>query len=227
MSLPERTSRSRLSPLIVGIFAFASFVGMFVTARPLMYGVEAPVNYIAYWHIGLAWTSGLALLGTFISSVQYLRTRVRYWNLLAHSIGEVGFVFLSATLVMGSIWGSEMWGTYWSWSDVRLVTLFVTWLVYLGYLLVFASTRDTADRFAAVYGVVGFVTIPISYLSTRLWNPTFHSPTMGGSTGETVIEPLTLVLAILATMALLVLVTSLRLRTHKVRDTVLRQTGGR
>lgn len=227
MTLFEQASEWRPSPLIVGVLAIASFIGMFVTTRPVMYGVETPVNFIAYWHIGLAWTSGLALLGTFLASIQYLRTRVRTWNLLAHSIGESGFVFLSATLAMGSIWGSEMWGTYWSWADVRLVTLFVTWLVYLGYLLVFASTRDSADRYSAVYGVVGFVTIPISYLSTRLWNPTFHAPTMGGSTGETVIDPTTLVLAILATMALLVLIASLRLRTHVARDTVLRRTGGR
>ena len=220
MGVAERFSRSRVAFLLIWVVAVASFVGMFAFTTPTMYGVTLPVNFIAYWHIGLAWTSGLALFATFLASVQYLRTRTRYWNLLAHSTGEAGFVFLTGTLAMGSIWGSEMWGTYWSWADVRLVTLFVAWLVYLGYLVVFASTRDGEDRYAAVYGVVGFVTIPLSYLSTRFVTPVFHSPTLGGNTGETIIDPAVLVTAIVATMLLLAFLASLRLRVHLARDRV-------
>jgi heme exporter protein C len=226
MGLVEAASRRRITVPVVGGLGLASFVVMFTMTEPLMYDVNTPVNFIAYWHIALAWTSGIALLVTFGASAQYLRTRSRYWNLLAHSSGEVGFVFLTGTLAMGSIWGSEMWGTYWAWSDVRLVTLFITWLVYLGYLLVFTSTREGEDRYAAVYGVLGFVTIPVSYLSTRIWNPTFHSPTMSGSTGATVIDPTALVLAILGAMGLLVYFLSLRLRTHRLMDVTLERTGG-
>ncbi|MFQ3293773.1 MAG: heme exporter protein C, partial [Natrialbaceae archaeon] len=227
MGVIERVSQSRLVLSGVGAFGVASFVGMFALTEPIMYGANTPVNYISYWHIALAWTSGVALLVTFGASIQYLRTRTRYWNLVAHGSGEVGFVFLTGTLVMGSIWASEMWGTYWSWADVRLVTLFVTWLVYLGYLLVFQSTRGTEDRYAAVYGAVGFVTIPVSYLSTRLWNPTFHAPTIGGSTGETILDPVTLLFAIAAAMLLFGVLASLRIRVHHARDTLVRMGEGR
>lgn len=209
------------------LFGLASFVAMFVYTTPRMYGVVTPINYIGYWHIALAWISGVALLVTFGASGWYLHTRTRRFNLLAHSAGESGFVLLTGTLVMGSIWGSEMWGTYWSWGDVRLVTLFVTWLVYLGYLLVFAATRDSEDRFAAAYGVLGFVTIPVSYVSTRLWNPAFHDPTVGAESSGTVIEPVALVLAIVAVSLLFVSLAAVRYRLHRVRDTVIRATGGR
>ncbi|MFT4890628.1 MAG: heme exporter protein C [Halobacteriales archaeon] len=226
MGSVESISRRSGTLAVFALVGLASFVSMFVTTKPIMYGVTAPVNYIAYWHIALAWTGGLALLVTFLASVQFLRTRNRQWNLIAHGAGEGGFIALTATLVMGSIWGSEMWGTYWTWSDVRLVTIFITWLIYLGYHLVFLSTRDGEGRFAAVYGIVGFVTIPLSYLSTRLWNPTFHSPTIGGSTGATVINPVALLLAIGAATILLGYLGSLRLRIHKTRDVVIRQRGG-
>lgn len=222
----ESTSRHSVSLAVIGVLGIASIVAMFGFTTPKMYDVVSPVNFIGYWHIALAWTSGIALLVTFGASAQYLRSRTRFWNLLAHSAGEVGFLFLTGTLIMGSIWGSEMWGTYWSWSDVRLVTLLITWFVYLGYLIVFASTKDSEGRYAAVYGVLGFVTIPLSYLSTRLWNPAFHDPTMGGSTGETIIDPVTLVLSILAMMALFTYLSSLRLRLHQTRDEVLQRTGG-
>lgn len=227
MGVTDGISKNQLSLLAAGGFSIASFVWMFALTTPTMYDVTAPINYIGYWHIALAWTSGIALLITFGGSIQYLRTRTRFWNLLAHSTGEVGFVFLTGTLAMGSIWGSEMWGTYWAWSDVRLVTLFVTWMVYLGYLLVFASSRDTEDRYAAIYGAIGFVTIPLSYLSTRLWSPTFHAPTMGGSTGESIIAPTALGLSIIAATILLVYLASLRLRLHRARDVVVQLDGGR
>lgn len=221
----ERISERSGALAAVGALGVGSLVAMFGFTTPTMYDVTAPVNFIGYWHIALAWTSGIALLVTFAASAQYLRTRTRFWNLLAHSAGEVGFLFLTGTLVMGSIWGSEMWGTYWSWSDVRLVTLLIAWFVYLGYLVVFASTKDSEGRYAAVYGVLGFVTIPLSYLSTRLWKPAFHSPTMGGTTGETIIDPVTLVVSIIAIMALFAYLSSLRLRLHRTRDTILRETG--
>jgi heme exporter protein C len=218
----ERYSQSPWAALAVWGVILASFVGMFAYTTPTMYDITLPINYISYWHIGLAWAAGIALFATFLGSAQFLRTRKRFWNLLAHSAGEVGFLFLTGTLAMGSIWGSELWGTYWSWGDVRLVTLFIAWLVYLGYLLVFASTRDAEDRFAAVYGVLGFVTIPISYLSTRLLNPVLHAPTLNGGTGETVIEPAVLGLALVGSLLLFVYLVSLRLRLHRARDRVLR-----
>lgn len=210
---------------VIGALGLASLVAMFGFTEPTMYDVTTPVNFIGYWHIALAWTSAIALLVTFGASAQYLRTRTRFWNLLGHSAGEVGFLFLTGTLIMGSIWGSEMWGTYWSWGDVRLVTLLITWFVYLGYLVVFASTKDSEGRYAAVYGVLGFVTIPLSYFSTRLWSPAFHDPTIGGTTGETIIDPVTLLVSILAIMTLFAFLCSVRLRLHRARDEILQKTG--
>jgi len=226
MDVTRRLSTGYAVPAVLAVLGIASIVLIFGFTSPMMYGVENATNLVAYWHIALAWTAGIALFVTFIGSVQYLRTRKRFWNLLGAASGEIGFLMLTSAIVMGSLWGSVIWGVYWSWADVRMVTMFVTWFVYAGYLVVFNSTRDSEGRYAATYGVIGFVTIPLSYLSTRLWRPALHKPTIGGSGAEgSVIDPMTLVISIVAIMVLYAVVTAMRVRVLELRDVVLRQTG--
>ncbi len=210
---------------LLAVLGLASIVLIFGFTSSMMYGVESAANLVAYWHIGLAWTAGIALFVTFVGSVQYLRVRQRYWNLLAAASGEIGFLMLTAAIVMGSLWASEIWGVYWSWGDVRLVTMFIAWFVYAGYLVVFNSTIDSEGRYAATYGVLGFVTIPLSFLSTRLWQPQLHNPTIGGPGGEqSVIDPMVLVLSIVAITLLYGVIVSLRLRVFELRDIVIRES---
>lgn len=228
MDVTRRLSEGYVVPAVLGAVGLVSIVLIFGFASTMMYGVESPANLLAYWHISLAWTAAIALLVTFIGSVQYLRVRDRFWNLLAAASGEIGFLMLTAAIVMGSLWASEIWGVYWSWGDVRLVTMFIAWFVYAGYLVVFNSTKDSEGRYAATYGVLGFITIPLSFISTRLWQPELHSPTIGGSGSEgTVLDPTILVVSIVAITVLYAVIVSLRLRTLELRDVVLRETSTR
>jgi len=220
-----RIFQSKLFLLGLLAVGLASLVLVFGFAPTALYGVSTPGNLIAYWHISLAWTAGIALLLTFLGSVQYLRTRNRYWNLLAAGSGEVGFVMLTATMVMGSIWGSLIWGVYWSWGDVRMVTLFIAWFVYAGYLVVFHSTKHGEGKYAAVYGILGFLTIPLSFLSVRLWQPELHNPTLGntGATGS--IDGVILVVSIIAIGLLYLALLSFRVRLFELEDAILERTG--
>lgn len=228
MDLTRRLSSGTWAPALVGLVGIVSLVLVFgftsdITIEQYV-NEPIPANLIAYWHIGLAWSAGVAMFVTFLSSIQYLRTRQRFWNLLAGSSGEIGFLMLTGALIMGSIWGSVIWQTYWYWGDVRLVTMFITWFVYAGYLLVFNSTKDGEGRFAATYGTVGFVTIPLTYLSTRIWQTAFHNPTIGGGGGEGFpFNPVTFAVAIVAIMLLYAYVTSLRTRTLMLRDRVIQE----
>lgn len=228
MNLTRRLSDGPLVTALLAVTGLTSITLIFGFTSSQMYGIESPANLIAYWHIALAWTAGVALFVTFLASVNYLRVRARFWNLLGAASGEIGFLMLTSAIVMGSLWGSEIWGVYWSWGDVRMVTMFIAWFVYAGYLVVFNSTKDSEGRYAATYGVLGFVTIPLSYLSTRLWQPELHNPTIGGSgSAGTVIEPTTLVVSIVAIMLLYGLFVSVRVRLLELRDVVIRETGVR
>lgn len=225
MDVTRRLSEGYVVPGALAVFGLVSIVLIFGFTSIKMYGVEAPANLVAYWHIGLAWTAGIALFVTFLGSVQYLRLRDRFWNLLAAASGEIGFIMLTSAIVLGSLWASEIWGVYWSWGDVRLVTMFIAWFVYAGYLVVFNSTIDSEGRYAATYGVLGFITIPLSFISTRLWQPQLHNPTIGGPGSEgTVIDPVVLVISILAIMLLYGVIVSLRVRVLELRDIVISET---
>ena len=46
--------------------------------------------------------------------------------------------FAGLALVTGSIWGAPTWGTWWEW-DGRLTSMLVLFLIYLGYLALWAA----------------------------------------------------------------------------------------
>ena len=93
---------------------------------------------------------------------------------LARSSAEVGLVFTTLALVTGSLWGKPIWGTWWAW-DARMTTTLILWFVYLAYLILRSYVDDErrASRYAAVLGILGFVDLPINYMSVTWWR-TLH-----------------------------------------------------
>jgi len=129
---------------------------------------------IIYFHIPHAWVGFLAFLVTFVGSVLYLWKGERRWDILALSSVEVGVAFITATIITGSIWAKPAWNTWWTW-DPRLTTSTITWLIYISYLMLRSALDDPARRarFAAVYGIVGFISVPITFFAIRWWR-TIH-----------------------------------------------------
>lgn len=202
-------------------FGVLSLGLVFGSASDTMYGIEHGANLIAYWHIPLAWVAALAMSVTFVGSALYLRYGGRFWNRLAHSAGEIGFLFATLTLITGSIWGRVIWNSWWEWTDVRLVTFLVVWFIYAGYLVVYGATdRSSDETYAAVYGVLGFVTVPISYLSTRLWTPTFHETTLANPEVSANIDPTTLMVSLVAATLLYTYLMALRIELHELEDRI-------
>lgn len=135
---------------------------------------------IIYFHIATAWVGFLAFFVTFVGGLGYLRTQQRRWDIVALSSAEIGTVFMLGVLVSGSIWAKPAWGVWWVW-DERLTISLIQFLVYVGYLMLRASVEDPSRRarFAAVYGIVAFISVPINFIAIRLWR-TQH-PLMFGS----------------------------------------------
>jgi heme exporter protein C len=125
---------------------------------------------IIYFHIATAWVGFLAFFVTFVGGVGYLRTQARKWDIVALSSAEIGTVFMLGVLVSGSIWAKPAWGVWWVW-DERLTISLIQFLVYVGYLMLRSSVEDPARRarFAAVYGIVAFISVPINFIAIRLW----------------------------------------------------------
>jgi heme exporter protein C len=138
---------------------------------------------IIYFHIATAWVGFLAFFVTFVGGVGYLRTQRRIWDIVALSSAEIGTVFMLGVLVSGSIWAKPAWGVWWVW-DERLTISLVQFLIYVGYLMLRASVEDPSRRarFAAVYGIVAFISVPINFIAIRLWR-TQHPLVFGNEDG--------------------------------------------
>lgn len=133
-----------------------------------------PVQKIFYFHVPTAWVAFLAFFVVLIGSLMYLSTRSRKWDIVALSSAEIGVVFTTLVLVTGPIWARAAWGAWWTW-DPRLTTTLVLWFIYLAYLVIRASAEGSEKRarFAAVFGIIGFVDVPIVFMSIRWWR-TIH-----------------------------------------------------
>jgi heme exporter protein C len=138
---------------------------------------------IIYFHIATAWVGFLAFFVTFVAGIGYLRTQARKWDIVALSSAEIGTAFMLGVLVSGSIWAKPAWGVWWVW-DERLTISLIQFLVYVGYLMLRASVEDPARRarFAAVYGIVAFISVPINFIAIRLWR-TQHPLVFGSEEG--------------------------------------------
>ncbi len=138
--------------------------------------LQGEVQRLMYIHVPTAWLAMLSFFVVFVMSVLYLVQRDLRWDRVAASSAEIGVVFTALTLLLGSLWGKPTWGVWWTW-DPRLTTTAILLMIYVGYLLVrsFADEPEKRARWAAIVGIVGFVDVPIVYLSV-LWWRTLHQP---------------------------------------------------
>ncbi len=142
------------------------------------------VQRIFYFHVPSAWVSFLAFFVVCIASIAFLRTGKAAWDRLAASSAGIGLLFITLVLVTGPLWAKPVWNVYWTW-DARLTTSLILWLIYLAYLMVRSYTSDPerGAKFAAVFGIIGFLDVPIVYMSIRWWRTLHPAPVIGGGGG--------------------------------------------
>lgn len=155
------------------LMAVGSFIGLFVVAADAEMG---EVQRLMYVHVPTAWTAFVAFFVVFLGSVLYLVQRDPRADRVAASAAEVGVIFISLTLLTGMLWGKPTWGVWWTW-DPRLTTTALLLAIFVGYLAVrgFADDPDRRARWSAIVGILGFIQVPIVYLSVVWWR-TLHQP---------------------------------------------------
>lgn len=148
-------------------------------------GWSAPkAQKIFYFHVSAAWISFLAFGVVFVASILFLRKPQRKLDTIAYSSAEVGVVFCTLAIVTGPIWGKAEWGVYWRWEDTKLTITFVLWLIYIAYLILRGGVEsEDKSRLAAVFGIIGFVGVPLSFISSRIWQ-SMHPNVVATSQGS-------------------------------------------
>lgn len=187
---------------------------------------------IFYFHLPIAITSYLAFVILFACSIFYLREKTSRWDLYARSAAEVGALFAFLVLLTGSIWAKAAWGWYWIW-DIRLTTSLVLFLIYLAYLSLRQAVEEPGKtaRFAAVFGIVGFASVPLSFLSIRLWrsaHPLMFGQSLSGSGGGGGLEgtsiQLTLLVNFLAYFLLFATLFELKVENERMQEIIDEQS---
>lgn len=170
----------RSSPVVAWLGAIAltlmlvgSAIGLFIVPADVEQG---EVQRLMYVHVPAAWTAFVAFFLVFIGSVLYLVQRDPKADRFAAASAEVGVIFIALTLATGMLWGKPTWGVWWTW-DPRLTTTALLLAVFVGYLAIrgFADDPDKRARWSAVVGILGFIQVPIVYLSVVWWR-TLHQP---------------------------------------------------
>ncbi len=141
------------------------------------------VQRIFYFHVSAAWVGFFAFFVTMVAGIGLLIWRQRRWDVVAACSAEIGLFFMTMAIVTGSLWARPTWNTWWTW-DPRLTVSAVQWLLYVAYFMLRAGVADPTRtaRFAAVYGIVAFVTVPLSFFAIRWWR-TIHPVVIGSGEG--------------------------------------------
>lgn len=164
------------SPLFYALVALCT-VGFFVA--PYLVFQVAPleptmgaIQKIFYFHVPCAWAMFLSALVCAVGAGAYL-FRGRTWgDALCAAAAELTVVFGVTVLITGPLWAKKAWGHYWVW-DVRLTTVFVLFLVFIGALLVRRYGGPARRRIAAGLALFGAADVPLIYISVMLWR-TIH-----------------------------------------------------
>ena len=169
---------------ILSVVLFLGALGMVFLYAPL----ESVMNYVQkifYFHISNAWVGMLGFIAAAAAGIIYLVKKDPKWDLVELSAVEISLVFFFIAIVSGSIWARPSWGTWWTW-DSRLTTAAILEMIYLAYLLLRQGIEDPERRarFSAVYTLVGAISIPLTFISIRIWQ-TIHPSVIGsGNSGS-------------------------------------------
>ncbi|MDP9280341.1 MAG: cytochrome c biogenesis protein [Gemmatimonadota bacterium] len=153
--------------------AAAAVIGTVVKAAfftPLE-ALQGGAQKIFYIHVPAAWVAFLAFGLVAVASGVYLWLRDRRLDRFAESSAEVGVVFTTVVLITGPLWAKPIWGAYWAWWDVRLVSTLFLWFIYVAYLVLRGAVEspELRARYSAVLGILGALLIPFIHLSVYLF----------------------------------------------------------
>ncbi len=153
--------------------------------------VSAPLTRkLLFYHPASAWAAFAAYLVTFALSIAYLNERRLRDDTTARAAAEVGFLMNTIALATGTLWGVQEWfksdraALATVYTDPKVLVVLVLWLTFAAYLLLrrLVDGAERRARLAAVFGVLGFLGVPASFLVSKLVGTDLHpdDPKMTG-----------------------------------------------
>lgn len=214
--------------VIVGLAAVAvvlieiALYGVFISLPILPAAQTGFSQKIFYFHVPAFWASFLAFFITFLAGILYLAKKEKKYDILGYSSAELGLVFGSVGMFFGIMWNRPAWGVWWTW-DPRLVTALILLLLFAAYFVLrsMVADEDRRARYAAVFGIIAFLDVPVTWYSTRLIQNVLH-PVVFTIKGM-MIEPMMLLFLLLAVFGMTALYASLlliKISTENIREQI-------
>src|SRR5438874_4109143 len=119
---------------------FAAGLYLAIIAAPPDYQQGETVR-IMFVHVPASWLALLIYTVMALASAIAIIFRHPLADVAAKVAAPIGAVFCFLSLATGSLWGKPMWGAWWVW-DARLTSMFVLFLLYIGYLAVWAAIDE-------------------------------------------------------------------------------------
>jgi heme exporter protein C len=145
---------------------------------PLEEKTQGSAYLIFFFHLPSAIGCLLFFLGAGVASLAYLATRSPLADRTARAAVEVGVLACTVAMVTGAIWAKAAWGAFWVWRDPRLLFVAITWFTYVGYLALRSAVESPEQRarFAAVFGILALVNLPLVHFAVNWFGRAMHPP---------------------------------------------------
>jgi len=131
-------------PAVAGAAVVGTVIrAVFFTPLEAKQGAAQKIFYI---HVPAAWVAFLAFFLVAVASGVYLWIQDQRLDRFAESSAEVGVVFTTVVLITGPLWAKPIWGTYWAWWDVRLVSTLFLWFIYVSYIVLRGAIESPSLR---------------------------------------------------------------------------------
>lgn len=133
----------------------------------------------SYGALGLACFLGLDYLFVWLSSPRgdaappEVKKKLEQLELFNYRVIQVGFLLLTAGVLLGAVWANQSWGRYWGW-DPKETWAFITWLIYAAYLH-FRFMGWVKGPASTIWNLVGFAAVLFTYLGVSFLLPGLHS----------------------------------------------------
>jgi heme exporter protein C len=137
---------------------------------------------IFYYHAPIAETALVAFGVAFVAAILYLRSQDPKWDRLGVVCVRLGLLFSLLVMITGMIWGRAAWGTWWAW-EPRLTTFLLVCFLYVAYFVLRSVVEEEQRRatYAAVFAIVAFIDVPITFFATRFLPEGLHPVVIGNS----------------------------------------------
>lgn len=139
------------------------------------------VQKVFYFHVSAGWVGMVSFFVAAVCGVLYLIKKDNRYDRVEIAAVEIGIAFTMINVITGAIWARPIWNAWWTW-DPRLTTATIMELVYFAYLMLRSGIEEPERRarFGAVYAIVGFLSVPLTFFSIRLFR-TIHPVVIGSN----------------------------------------------